>query len=52
MNLKKFQAVVVQFWLLKKEYYQNLISKTLVSHPGTPCRNELRTCDSKFFNGI
>ena len=35
-----------------KENHQNLIWKTLVSHPGTPCHNELCTCGSKLFSGI
>ena len=35
MNFNYSRAVVVQFWF-KKDNHLNLISKTLVSHPGTP----------------
>ena len=42
MDLNFCQAVVVRFWLFKKENHQNLIGKALVSHPQTPCHNELR----------
>ena len=35
-------------WLKKLQIYYNLICKTLVSHPGTPCHNEMRICDSHF----
>ena len=36
MNLNLSQAVMVRFWLLKKKNHQNLICKTLLSHPRTP----------------
>ena len=41
-----------QVWLLEKQIFCNFIHKSLLSHPGTPCHNELRTSDSKFVNGI
>ena len=34
----------------REKNHQNLIFKTLVIHPGTPFRNELRTCDSNLQN--
>ena len=48
MNFSLSQDLVSYFGFKKRKNYHYLICKTLVSHPGTPCHNKLRMCNSIF----